>query len=639
VAAAILAALAKLPADRSPSAAAFATALEGGPGMMARSQSVRRGGTVSGRWARIARILWPAAFAFAAGAAAWGWMRSMPEQIPSRLSITDPGLGGAGSFLQRMLAISPDGRTLLYVTNVDGESRLVRRRLEDDSATALPRMQSAFSGPVISPDGREFIAASRVGTQMFRFPIEGGDGKPLPRNVPWSWIAAWGGDGSLWLTPQSGNLGVTRLTPNGEVLRPFGPDLASLTVNQILPGDRYALTVRAPAGTMFGPPSVLDLKAGTTTPILDFDVVEMRYAAGLLIYVLNSGALEAVRFDLRTRRVTGAPVQIARDVSLTGAGTAHFSVASNGTVAYVPESPRSLVLMDRSGSARSAVSEGRNYHIPRFSPDGKHLLTDFTTADGRDVWRLDLASGAMSRVTFDRDGHDATWEPDGKRVTYISATRSGGALSIYRAQPGRNSQVDSLISSPTIAYTGVWLPDGSALVTAGSDLRGDSHGDIAIIRKGGRGPIEPLVASRFEESFPAVSHDGRWLAYSSDETGTTEVYVLPLDREGDVVPVSIGGGNEPVWGPGDRELFYRAPRANASKLVAATMDLGATAKVTARRELFDVSAMSTTTPHANYDIAPDGRTFAMVRQNPATRIVVIQNLPAIVAQLERGARR
>ncbi|MBW7933587.1 MAG: PD40 domain-containing protein [Gemmatimonadaceae bacterium] len=585
------------------------------------------------------RIVWPAALVLAVGAALWGWLRPVPEQIPSRLSITDPNLGGAGGFLQRMLAISPDGRTLLYVTNVDGESRIVRRRLEDDSATALSKELTSYSGPMISPDGREFIAASRVGSQMFRFPVEGGDGKPLPREVPWSWVVAWGGDGSLWFTPQSGNLGIARLTPKGEVLRPFGPDVASLSVNQILPGDRYALAVRAPAGTMFGPPSVLDLEKGTTERILDFDVVEMRYAAGLLIYVLNNGSMEAVRFDLRSRRVTGTPVQIARDVSLTGAGTAHFTVADNGTVAYVPESPRSLVLIDRNGNERMATPEGRNYHIPRFSPDGSQLLIDFSTADGRDVWRLDLASGGLSRLTFDRDGHDATWEPGGRRITYSSATRSGGTLTIYRVQPGRNSQVDSLNGSPRIAYTGVWLPDGSAIVTAAADLREGSHGDIAIIRNGGRGPVEPLVASRFEESFPAVSHDGKWVAYSSDETGTTEVYVVPIYGEGEAVAVSIGGGNEPAWGPGDREIVYRAPRGNAVKLVSASLTLGATAKVTARRDLFDVTAMSTTTPHSNYDISPDGRTFAMVRQNPATRIVVIQNLPAIFRGLEgRGGR-
>ncbi|HEX9165950.1 MAG TPA: protein kinase [Gemmatimonadales bacterium] len=635
VADAILTALEKLPADRFASAAEFANALAGhsaGP-----SRRAKPGARAA---ARPARLLWPAAVALAAALAAWGWLRPAPEIPASILSIPTPSLGGAGSFLLRVLGLTPDGRTLLYVDMVDGEARLVRRPLDQAAETPLPNVPPLFSGPVVSPDGREFVAASLLGTQMFRFSIDGGAGKPLPRDLAWGLTMTWGGDGSLWLTPQSDlTRGIARVLPTGEITHPFGPELNSFTLQQVLPGDRYGLAVRSPVGTSFGPPFVLDLETHALTSIMPGDVVEIRYTSGLLVYVLPNGTMEAVRFDLRNRRASGAPVIIATDVSLTGGGTAQITIAPNGTVAYVPDAPRSLVLTDRAGNARVAVSEGRNFHIPRFSPDGRRLLTDFTTADGRDVWQLDLASGGLSRVTFDRDGHDATWEPDGRHIAYISASRSGGALTLYRTLPGRASEVDSLISSPTIAYTGVWLPDRSAIVTGGNSLAPDSRGDIAIIRNAGRGPVEPLVATRFEESFPAVSPDGRWLAYTSDQTGPSEVYVRPLDRDGEELRVSLAGGSEPVWGPGGQELFYRAPVANAAVLVSATLAFTPTLTVTARQELFDVTAMATTTPHSNYDISPDGRTFAMVRTNPSSRIVVIQNLPAIFERLEQGRVR
>ncbi len=94
-----------------------------------------------------------------------------------------------------------------------------------------------------------------------------------------------------------------------------------------------------------------------------------------------------------------------------------------------------------------------------------------------------------------------------------------------------------------------------------------------------------------------------------------------------------------MWGPDGRELFYREPVTNAVMLTAATLAFAPALAVTARKQLFDVAAMSTTAPHSNYDISPDGYTFAMVRQNPSTRIMVIQNLPALVRQMERGEKR
>lgn len=189
--------------------------------------------------------------------------------------------------------------------------------------------------------------------------------------------------------------------------------------------------------------------------------------------------------------------------------------------------------------------------------------------DGRDVWQANMADGALTRVTFDGDGHDATWEPDGKGVTYASAIRAGGALSIYRTKLGRAQEADSLISNPAVAYTGVCLPDRSAILTVGNSLGSGSHSDIAIIRNGGRGPVEAVVASHFEEQYPAISADGKWIAYTSDQSGTTEVYARSLAPGGDQIQVSLAGGTEPMWGPSGREVFYRAPTASGVRLVSA----------------------------------------------------------------------
>ncbi len=636
----ILTALSKLPADRFASAAEFATAL-GGAGAVTTSRSAALRTAREKRSPLAKRVLWPAAFLVAVTVALWGWLRprGAVDYPPSRLAILTPQLGDAGAGLQRLLDITADGRTLLYVSGANGETRIVRRSLGDVDGTILQGGKTTqLAGIVISPDAREFIANDA--TQMFRFPMDGGSPRALPRELSFSSFAVWESDGTLWMSPQTDRArGIARMTPAGEVTHPFGPEQSDLTLQQVLPGDRYALVVRNPVGTAFGPPFILDLENGTTTPLLSTNVVEIRYSSGFLVYVLPNGTMEALAFDPGAKRTSGTPVPIATDVSQSGGGHAQFAVSRTGTIAFIPEEPRSLVLIDRSGSSRPAVTERRNFHIPRFSPDGKRILVDFSSTDGRDVWQVDMLDGGLTRVTFDRDGHDGTWEPDGKFITYSSAIRAGGALSIYRTKLGRAQEVDSLISNPAVAYVGVWLPDRSAILTAGNSLASASRSDIALIRNGGRGPVEAVVATRFEEQYPAISSDGKWIAYTSDQSGATEVYARSLAASGDQVQVSLGGGTEPMWGPSGRELFYRAPAAGGVQLMSASMQLSPTLTVTERRRLFDVSDIVTSAPHSNYDVSPDGQAFAMVRQNPATRIMVIQNFPALVKQLERGSAR
>jgi len=332
--------------------------------------------------------------------------------------------------------------------------------------------------------------------------------------------------------------------------------------------------------------------------------------------------------------VTGRAVTIAAGVSLSGTGIVQFATSANGTLAYIPEADRSLVLIDRSGSMRPAVPDRHNFHSPRFSPDGRRIAVDFTTLDGRDVWLVDLASGAVTRATFRRDGHDASWGPDGRFLTFISSAQ--GVLGILRTSPGSTEQPDSLFASRQLGYTGIWLRDGSAIVTSATAIVPESGADIGIIRNGGRGPMEPLVATRFDEQYPAVSPDGRWVAYVSNQSARNEVYARRLDGAGVPVQVSVDGGTEPVWGPTGNELFYRGGVASKPELVAAELRLGADLVVTSRRALFGVSEMVLATPHSNYDVSPDGRTFVMVKSNPSSRIMVIQNLPALVARLHGG---
>jgi serine/threonine-protein kinase len=340
-----------------------------------------------------------------------------------------------------------------------------------------------------------------------------------------------------------------------------------------------------------------------------------------------------VAFDAAKGKVTGQPVQLADDVSLTGAGVAQFAVSRTGTVIYLPTFGRELALIDRTGLARPLTEAKLNYHSPRFSPDGRRIALDNVSAEGRDVWIFDREQHQLTRITFDKDGHDPVWAADGKSVFYSSAR--SGTFGIYRIRPGIGGGTpDSVIADATLAYTGVPLADGKTLVADGADVRGKSGSDVVILHPGQAKPIEPLFATPFNEGWAAPSPDNKWVAFTSDQTGRWEVYIHPLSSEGTLTQVSQDGGSEPMWSPDGRELFYRRPSGGRVEFMAAAVQLSPEVVITKRTELFDASDYEPAQPHANYDVSPDGKSFVMLKRSPSSHIVVIQNL----AELMRRSR-
>jgi serine/threonine-protein kinase len=651
--AAILTALQKLPADRWGSAKEFGDALAGAATHQTPSAAtiplVAPRGRPRAAWRSVWWLGWVVA-GVAGAVAAWALLRPRPGLPPSRLAILAPGLGGSGaSSSQRHLTFEPDGQTLVYsMVGTDGLLHLVRQPLDAEAPTPISGALQ-LSSPLVSPDGRSVIATQGVRSQVLRLPLEGGSPELLVRSLLTSDDAAWGPDGSLWVSdPINAHIGRVA----GDSLVPTAAK-GQHRLQQILPDGRTALTVRARVGNATGPVLLVDLQDGSETAMFDTPVVEARITRGYLVVVAPGGNLQAVRLDRSGRRAIGGPVTVATNVAVTGTAVAQFAVAPNGNVAYIPEEPYSLVFLDRAGSSRLATSERRNFHHPMFSPDGKRLSLDFNSIEGRNVWILGLEEGTLTRASFDRDGHDATWTPDGRFITYIAPVTGpdGVTLVLLRKRPGSAESPDTLLASRLLSYSGRWLPDGSALVTTATSLRrgprmSDSAGagsrtDVAVVRNAGRGPIEPLVASPFAEWYVGVSPDGRWICFVSDQSGRDEVYVRDLAGEYDQVLVSLDGGTEPVWSHDGRELYYRETTQGDPFLVAAGVRTSPTLAVTGRKRLFPVGDVVGTNPHANYDVSPDGRTFVMVRRSPAARIVVIQNLPALVRRLQgdRAASR
>ena len=631
---AVARAMEKIPADRFPTCADFARALvQPSAGGVAPAVGHRGAG-----WRPIAAVV-----AFA-GAIAGGWWAgrsarpaAMPAGPPSRMALlVPPEHPIAGSLTDRVITVSADGREVIYhaaTSATDPMSRLYRQRLDADTAEAIPNSE-LLTVPSLSPDGAWLAAVNRT-SALVLLPTRGGsaDLRPIaPGPLP---QAAWHPDGSLYFTHGTYR-DVRRVDPRTRAITTVTKVPApGVWIEQILPDGRRALVVIAGGSTSTGRCAILDLTRGSLSPVLDLAVSSVRWSAGYLVARRGDGVLLAFPFDLARGTTTGDGVAVARSVGTVGAaGQSQFDASPAGVMVYGELPPPSLVMVDRSGRAASLSEVRGEWHNPRLSPDGNLLAADRLSADGRDVWVMNLARQTLTRVTVARAGHDAVWSPDGRSLVFLSD--ESGVLGIRRAAVGASAVAESLYTGPLTGAPTGWLPDGRTLLISG--VRSAEGGlDVLAVRNSGAGPVEPLVATAANELSATVSPDGHWLAFVSERTGRSEVYVRPLARTAAEVAVSLDGGSEPVWSREGKELFYRGTTDRGTWLVAARMETGPAFRVAERTPLFSVTGYLPSYPHSNFDVTPDGRHFVFVQGYEITRIAVVQNLPALVRQLS-GAR-
>jgi serine/threonine-protein kinase len=352
--------------------------------------------------------------------------------------------------------------------------------------------------------------------------------------------------------------------------------------------------------------------------------------AGFVVLGTPGGSLLAVPFDRKRLRPSGPPITIARDAAQPDVFSARAAVAPTGAIVYGQGGGalrRDLLIVSRAGEVSRIPGEPRVFANPRVSPDGRKLaigVTDPTTLT-RDVWVVDLGQYTWSRITTDGLSDRPIWTPDGRRLVYSSND------DLWWIAADGSGRPDSLLVANGSRYGGTVTADEHALIFA------ESGSDRAGIRRLVFDSLPAstlLVPGSFGEAAPALSPDGRWLAYQSGETGRPQVYVRPYSGGGARVSISLQGGSEPVWAPSGRELFYRA----GDSLVAATVDAGAALTVTARRTLFTGSFMNGG-DFREYDVAPDGNHFIFLSGGRGRSVLVgIQNWFDHVPREGSGAR-
>jgi Tol biopolymer transport system component len=350
--------------------------------------------------------------------------------------------------------------------------------------------------------------------------------------------------------------------------------------------------------------AALDLRTGAITRFDQAGFSPQWVDRGFVVLGSGDGTLIALPFDAARARPTGAPVTIVRDVLTPDVSTAaRAAIAATGSIVYAQAGAASvgqLALVSRSGQATSLVAEQKAYANPRFSPDGNRLAVEIAAADGagRDVWILDVTQQAWSRLTTNGISDRPAWLPDSRRIVYSSNS------DLWWMAADGSGRPDSLLVANGSRFAGSITPDGHAVVFQES---GSDHVGIRALAFDSAPAARMVIPGPSNESAPALSPDGRWLAYQSDQSGRMEVYVRPYPGPGAQVPVSLQGGTEPAWSRNGRELFYRA----GDTLMVASITSAPTFAVTARRALFSGSFLSSGR-FREYDVAPDGQHFVMV---------------------------
>ncbi|HYM10119.1 MAG TPA: protein kinase [Bryobacterales bacterium] len=532
-------------------------------------------------WALAAAAVVSLAIGAAGGARWWPVRATSPRSSLARLTIALP----AGEALERgrfpPVALSPDGKLLVYAAAASGgRTNLYLRPLEDLAARPIPATEGA-STPFFSPDGR-WLAFYANGV-LKRVSVAGG----VPLTIceaPPVWSATWGENDSivfattlpssgLWLVSANGGEPVPITTPKS--------DEAQHAYPQLLPGGTHVLfsVQRGNAWHL----ALLALKSRDWRLLGNGRVIgegAQYLPTGHLVYA-QSGGLVATPFDPSSGKLDQPPVPLLERVETSRFGGTYFAFAPGaGTLVYVPAgtavAERTLLRVDRDGRVAPLIEARAGYEYPALSPDGRKVAVMITSVTGSDVWIIEVERGTRIRFTAEGASAFPVWGPDGSRVAFQSTASgpwnlfwkpldgSAGSQPLLRmadSSPARswpNTGTNLLPGTlPTLSGAGPqfpvsWAPDGTL---AFHERKPNGERDIWVVSPG-NDPV-PFLLTPFDERLPRFSPDGKWLAYVSDESGRNDVYVQPFPGPGPKWLVSTDGGTDPVWSKDGRELFYR----------------------------------------------------------------------------------
>jgi eukaryotic-like serine/threonine-protein kinase len=571
------------------------------------------------------RLAWLSAIVastlIAGGLGAWA-LRPISPPPEIRLEITTPPTTNRLS-----LAISPDGRKIVFTGTEKGQSRLWLRALDSTAARPLAGTDSA-NYPFWSPDGRSvgFFADGK----LKRLDIEAGSVQTLA-DASAGRGGAWTGDGVILFAPQAGP--IYRISATGgerSQLTFVDAQQRGHRFPQLLPGGRHFLYYTTGSPQTRGV-YVAQLEGSEKRWLLDADAAAVYARPGHLLFV-RQGTLFAQSFDPVGLKLTGNPFPVARDVAVdSGVGIAALSSSPAGPIVYRTGSARGqkqLAWFDRSGKEIGSVGppdEAETSWGPSMSPDGRSVGLTRTVDGNQDVWLLDTERGVLRRFTSNQAAElNPIWSPDGSRIVFTSDRQGVGSF-FQKSAAGTGSE-EPLLTTALAKQPSDWSPDGRFLLYRVQDPK--TRYDIWAVRLDGDQKPFPVVQTNFDERDGQFSPDGKWIAYESDESGRFEIYVQPFPGPGLKWPISTNGGAQVRWRHDGKELFYIALD---DRLMAVPTHLDSDRQTVRAR--VPVGLFTTLVGGAvsvnrqQYMVSPDGGRFLLntVVEGPISPIIVILN--------------
>jgi serine/threonine-protein kinase len=561
------------------------------------------------------------------------------------------------------LALSPDGMLLVYVASTGPATKqLFLRRLDQlDNAQPIAGTEHAVSA-FFSPDSQWIGFFTH--DKLKKVSVLGGSPITLC-DISADLGASWGDDGHIVFSSGFGQ-GLKRISAAGGPVEDLMDEsfmesqgLLLAAVPLILPGGK-SLLFTSMAGLTLNDLRIaaLTLETGEVKFLLDRAMAAAYHSTGHLIY-MQERALMAAPFDPGTLEITGPPVPVTEE-NMALQPVFNFPIlfdfSTEGTLVYAPRSEeppevsveRTLVWVDREGKEEPVEAPPGRYGEVDLSPDGTHVAVLFTDplnlTDPGDIWILDLTREPVTqqRLTFDPQlFYNPLWTADSQRVVFGSLR--DGAFSLSSKAANGTGSAQSLYTSNKILVASTWSADGGSLIFMDVTM-GLSNIDIGTLSLDGEPTARPLMAESYNEVHPAISPDGRWIAYESNESGGINVYIRPFPNVDDGRwLISARGGGYPVWAPDGRELFYYATRDDQMTVVTIETE---PAFAAGNPEALFRGDYLVFGPNRPYDISPDGQRFLMIKEDsqaqeaaevvetpPTTELIVVENWDEVLKRL------